>query len=692
MTSAALDDDLQTGIAPAFDDLDGGAVPGPPAQKFGEEVEKAICSKITDEYIVSKANQETQFQELDSLIDLLEARRTEKQYDWMSDIRIPEFVSHILTQASTDVSSYFKTRDYVEVYVEDESDEAQASADSAKECINRTLNQRHLYYYHKFVRARMINQLTGRVYAECVWNQKLKRVVYGTEQQPYQLDVDIEGNPITDPDNQLPQIGFEEVEKSEDIPLIDRFNFDILDPRNVFVDNKYTYSLQDKDFVIIRSEKTLSDLRAEELEAGYFNLDLLEEVKTDPETETRQDTYNKEDQFTRPDAEDNPYFDILKRYGKAWCMVDERDPETDLPISAKPGIDENGERMEGATLEEVIMVVALSGGTPTLIAFHATPYVDAEGLPYRPIIRGLCYPHPIYDGGFGDGKHAKELQIAIDDTFNIGMDRTKLATIPTFWIKKFSFDDNDSLYFEPGHPLWVNEPGDVGEFKIQDNIQGTMAQMQVLCDKMQQLTSIYPVTMGRLPAEASTTATAVAGSESRSDARSHFKALTYENTFESELYWMILQMTYQFAKPSTGMKLMGEKVYDFDPTRLYFFKPLSQSTEPEYAKTTKMARIIQLLQTLQPFVPFYANQPQFTAFLGKLMMMAGKYLGDEQLNLVKVLLNPSIPPVTESQGMPETAAPSLADLMGGAASNQNGIPQSPQEQITRETSGAGYGQ
>ena len=42
----------------------------------------------------------------------------------MSDIRIPEFISHVLTQASIDANQYFSTKDFVEVYLEDDSDDA----------------------------------------------------------------------------------------------------------------------------------------------------------------------------------------------------------------------------------------------------------------------------------------------------------------------------------------------------------------------------------------------------------------------------------------------------------------------------------------------------------------------------------------------------------------------------------------
>ena len=365
--------------------------------------------------------------------------------------------------------------------------------------MNRTLNQQHLNYYLKFVRARMLNQLQGKVYAECWWNQETKEQVYGIQEDVVESDVDIHGNPITDRSIQVPGIEIQQTELTEEIPVVDRFELDILDPRNVYTDNNYTYSLQEKDWVIIRSEKTPESLRRDEKRCGYFNLDKIEQSKVGQgDTETRRETYNAEDNYNRVSPKIYRYLDVLKRYGKFWCKVIERDPETEAPTKVKPGIDVNGDISDKAELVECIITVAMDAGSKFLIGFQPTPYINGDGLPYRPIIRGMCYPHPVEDGGFGDGKHSRELQIAIDDTFNISMDRTKLATIPTFQVRRFSMEDNDSLYFEPGHPMMVNEMGDVQEFKITDNIQGALTQVQILGDKMQQLTSIYPTTMGRL--------------------------------------------------------------------------------------------------------------------------------------------------------------------------------------------------
>ena len=174
--------------------------------------------------------------------------------------------------------------------------------------------------------------------------------------------------------------------------------------------------------------------------------------------------------------------------------------------------------------------------------------------------------------------------------------------------------------------------------------------------------------------------------------RSHFKALTMENTFDLELYNFILQMTYQFAKPTTGLKLMGEKVYDFDITRTYWYKPLSQSIETEYSKGAKLQKLIQFLQVLQPFVPFYANQPQFTKFVSDIMMGAAKYLGDEPSVIAKGLLNPAMPPVQEQAGGPSTANQPgiLGQMPTGAPSNQAGMPMSSPEMATRSAAGGAY--
>jgi hypothetical protein len=340
------------------------------------------------------------------------------------------------------------------------------------------------------------------------------------------------------------------------------------------------------------------------------------------------------------------------------------------------------------------MEFAIANGKECLIAFHPTPYVDVHNRPYINIIRGLCYIHPTDDGGFGDAKHCYDLQNALDDTVNMSNDRTKLATFPLFQVRRFSLegDDADQFYIEPGHKIPVNEIGDIQEFKIQDNVQGAMQQAAFIISKMQQLDAIWPTTMGGLPEESSTTATAVAGAENRSGARMNFKNMTFSSTFDAELYWMILQMTYQFAQPETGEKLMGDKVYDFDPSRDYYYKPVSSAIESEQGKQMKIQRLREILQTMGPFAQFYANQPQFTQTLNVLLMRMMEYLGEEPANVMKNLLNPQqqpMLPAATGNGMDQGGNVSLTDLLG-APSNQSGAQQTPMEMQARQQAGGVY--
>ena len=378
--------------------------------KFDETEESQLVGIVFNEYTVSKQNRSDAMDDFEACVDLFDNERYEKDYDWQSDIPIPEFSSQMLTQASMDVSLYFQTRDFVETYIQDASDEALLAADASEELLNRTLNRRDLYHYQKFVRAKSINNLGGEVYAECGW---------------------------------------ERLEGDEGELKKDQFWYDILDPRNVFTDNKYAYSLQQKDYVTVRSERTLQKLEQEAGRHGYFNLGLLKDTKPTNDTETKRETRDRDDTTTNviPENKVTENYDILKRYGLQWIDGD-----------GKLGIDDSGAIKDKAELKETIITIAMSGGTRILIGFHETPWLDADSNPFRPIIRGLCYIHPTRDSGVGDGHYARPLAIAINDTFNISNDRTMLATMPTMKGKKYVTDDTDSVFWAPGNLIELNEP------------------------------------------------------------------------------------------------------------------------------------------------------------------------------------------------------------------------------------------
>jgi len=634
--------------------------------KYNEEVEKHLAKKIVDtEMVTAKLNKQSEENDFENYVNLLDSIREPKQYEWMADIRIPEFTAHVLTQSSLDVNQYFKTRDFVEVYLEDESDEAKAVANAAKECLNRTLNQRELYHYQKYVRGRVINQLLGHVYARCWWEKKTYKDFTGYKPQIKETGEDLLGPT------------YEEIQEPQyqDQTLYDRFNYDIIDPRNILMDDTYVYSLNDKKFIIILSESSVEELRANEEEFGYFNLDKLGLIEPPKETETSKNTYNKSlgshqaEEKVKPTENACAMYDIVERYGKFLCKVTGRN-DWGYPEKVEPGYDKYGKPLPGAEFVETIITFAISGTEKVLIRFQSTPYVDYRGIPYKPIIRGLCYIHPTADGGMGDGRQSKELQYALDDSVCVGMDRVMLATLPVLKVKRYEAEDNSEIYIEPQHNIPLENPReDLEELKIDDNIDGTIGLAALFTDKMRQADNIYPPTMGSTPALASTTATATAGAESHVDLRSNYKSLTFENTFLSALYNMILQMTWSFAEKETAEKLLGAKIDDFDPSKDYFFKPVSQAVESEYSKINKVKMWTQVLGYIVNL-----RHPDTVKLVNHIMKNIFVYMGDEFVNFANSMLDETKP--IEGKGGSAEGSPT-------GASNQYGIQQSPTETTIR---------
>ncbi len=211
---------------------------------------------------------------------------------------------------------------------------------------------------------------------------------------------------------------------------------------------------------------------------------------------------------------------------------------------------------------------------------------------------------------------------------------------------------------------------------IRDDISGALNQMVVLTNKMQQLQSVFPTTMGDVPSRASTTATAVAGAETRGNIRANYKSLTVEYTALCELYWMILQMTYRFAKPETALKLMGATVYDFDPASDYYYTPVSSNIELEQSKMHK----IQLWDQILGRIVAIPN-PKTQVLINYIISQVCRLMGSEFAEFGNKLLDERVP-ITEGE-QPTGGATGVSNF-NMSTTNQAGFPMTPMEQTTRE--------
>lgn len=641
---------------------------------YDKDIEKAVSRVVVDQYRRAKTDNSTLYAEFESIIDMLECKRTEKEYEWMSDVFVPEYPSIHLTEASAWANQYFQTRDFVDVYIQSDSPGAKQRAEATKRLINNSLNIKEIYHYQKYMRARSINSTMGNCVAVCYWERKTVPRVAGYKMESSITGEDEAGMPIYE-ETKVPQI--------EEEIIIDRFNYEVIDPRSVYTDNKYVYSLQQKEWVTIRSELTYEDLKAKEQENGYINLDLLKDFEPSGETESKRDIRNKES-FNEIHPQIR-YFDILESFRKTWAIVTQRD-EDGFPMAIKPGVDRDGAPLPDAEWIEAIVTTAITGNKEFLIRYQPLATRTAFGEPYRPLLRGLCYIHPTSDMGMSDGKYSRELQVALNDTINISNDRVKLATFPTMRVKRYALEDNDTIYFEPEHPMVVEDKDDITEFKIEDNIQGAMTQASLFVQKMQQVNAIYPTTMGDLAGiKSSTTATAVSGAETRTNLRSNYKALTFEYTFLLDFYWMLQQMAYQFMHPSTAQKVMGDYARYFDPTADYNYKPVTSNIEVEHSKDKKLQRYDQLLARVAN-IPNPAIVPIIAHIIGRQCVLLGEEYSDVEKLILRLAGTPNTPEggegamVAGGQGAPQ---PMAQFGQGAPTQNQEGHIMSALEQYSR---------
>jgi hypothetical protein len=590
---------------------------------------------------------------------MLECKRTEKDYDWMADYVLPEYASIHLTEASQWANQQFQTRDFVDVVLGGDTQESMMKVKAAKKYLNSMLNVKDLYHYQKYIRARSINSTRGNVVVVCSWKQRLI---------PIKTEVP-DTNEFEDEFGDIQQV--ETTKTINDFePAIDRFDYETIDPRNVRMDNKYAYSIQDKEWVTIRSELSYEQLKMMEKENSYFNLDKLRDGNKEERTETDQKTREIQSETT-PLVK---FYDVLERFGKMWAVVKTRD-EYENPEEIGYGYDSNGDPLKNAEYIETISTVAYSGDKKVLIRFQSTPFITSKGIPYRPLVRGLCYIHPTKDDGMSDGKYSKELQMLTNDMVNMAIDRSKLSMLPTMKVGRSTWEDNDSLYFEPEHLMVCENPQDIQEFRIDGNIEPSVGIINMAIGKMQQVNSIYTTTMGDMPKRSSETATAVAGADSRSNLRANYKSLTWEYTFHAEFYWMMLQMGYQFMHPKTAMKMLGELAPAYDPEGDYTYQPVTSNIEMEYSKDKKIQRYDQLIGRIAN-IPNPAVIPIVALIIQRIFELSGdefQYYG----HLIDALTK------TPNQDDKKEEGNAPKDAQGQPEQNQQGQPMSLQEQSAR---------
>lgn len=642
----------------------------------------SVLRYVSDELESAKREQDLAHQDFDDLYKMLHCESISEMSDIDSDISLPEFVSRVLSIIGDFVAKYFGSREFVDIRMTSEDPKDVIEARASKKLLNNILSLDNLYYFQKIVRLMMFVIIYGYGIIKGSYRQTTRSTKTG--QRPVERYIyDDNGNPIaedgtsyTGASEQIPmtEVTYEDIMESE---VIEDFpDFDVYDIRNVYFSPEYAYSLKDKDWVIFKSRLSTYDMRRDQGICGYFesSIKALEEMERTGEAKKKK-AANKSKHISRdPEIEDDAEHPVVKyrvyeRWGKMWY-----DPETE-----GPGFDKDGKILKTATLEECIIswvTTGLEDVPELLIRFQKSPY------PIRPMVRFICYIDPHKDVGFGDGEPVRQLQIAADDTFNVSNFRTLLATTPAFKAKMFQHIPEE-IKVSPRHAIQLENPTeDLIEFEIDDNIQGSMMQLGMIRQSINEVMAQSPMDAG-IPPENRETATMGSILAQKSATRSGLRTASIEFGGFVELYAMILSMVNTFMLPETLIELVGEELaVAYNPKRKDRFFPVSQALEPEFQKQFKVKMLDQVLGRIISLPnPKTAMSANF--IIGQILETVG---GDFKL-FKRFMLEEDPIAIAMYQaviGKSAAIAPSTPNMGGPMAQNQQGLPVGAQEQVVRE--------
>lgn len=637
-----------------------------------DEIQQSLISHVSQELEVAARNNERTDAEFDAYYGMLHGVREKKDNDWESDIFLPEYSSRLQTQIGSFVAQYFASTDYVETDLDSEDPEDVAEAKAAKKLLNTLLNDKDMYYYYKIVRLILFVFNGGYGIVKGKYKQSVqKELSHYNQKSDYIFDEESniiaeDGTPYIDPTIQKP--AYETVQEPVYTDRIetDKPDFDVYPTQNVYMSPEYTYSLNDKEYVIFETEITLDKLKADAEMMGYFNLDLL--TLEDPEGQRGEKTYNKDGNLEEQPKPLQKVFMLYERWGKFPVIV--KDGEY------TPGIDKDGNISEDAINMECIVYYVKNRENDDvrhIIGFRKSPHTR------RPMVRFLCYVDMLRDNGTGDGEINREIQKAINDNYNLMNYRTKLSITPAFKGKKFSVDEN--IRITPEKVTLLENMDDLQEIVIQDNIQGGIMHQQLLSSRMDFAMSTSPQTMGMTPDRAET-ATMASIVDQRASIRIGMKSMNLEFIGFTEFYDMLLTLCNDFMLPDTLDKLIGkENAKVYNPKRRDKFKPVSQALETESSKQFNIKSLQAVLGMIAPIqnpkTPMMVNMlvGEIMETMGKKFKVYKKFMlnDDAETNLLYQI-------VTGSKG--GMGSPPAGNPMA-PQQNQMGLPQQPAEQMTR---------
>jgi hypothetical protein len=653
---------------------------------FADDIQQACTGWFNQEFDAAKENMKVYRDNFAVYDDMIHCIR-DKKNDYEPDIYLPEFTSRVLTYIGNFVAQYFGSRDYVETAGNYDDPRDIAEAKASKKLLNTILSDKDAHYFHKICRLLMFIEPNGFGVIKGGYNQRIEQDIVGyqprTEYETNETG-DIlasDGTVYTDPYTQEPSAMTIQEPIFQPRIVKDKPIFDVYPLDRVYFDQSYAYSLQDKDYVYFETDYTLDQLYRDQDKFGYFNLERLRAKERLCEMDEAKKDYSVKGTAKVPDKKVSPSYTILERWGTWPVIVNERDDRA-RPVDYQPGIDASGNIDPRAENIECILAWAVSSDERIgveQIRFQVSPHSK------RPMVRFLCYVDAVRDCGFGDGETAKELQIAMNDTFNLSAYRTQMATKLSFKGRRWSHGLDENINLRPDKAILLENIDDLQEFKIMDDIQGGVVQLNTLGDRLNDVMATGPNARG-IGGERKETATVGAIMDRRASIRIGLKSTTLEFVGFTEFYDMLLTLCNDFMLPQTLMNIIGSDLAQFyNPNRDDKFIPVSEALETEESKSFKIKMWDQILGRVvaipNPKTPMVVNY-----ILGQVLELMGgdfkhfknfMFSEDQKANMLYML-------ATGSKGG-QAQGGSTPNAPGGPMlpTNQTGLMQSMPEQMAR---------
>ncbi|MGY5852139.1 MAG: hypothetical protein RTU92_01075 [Candidatus Thorarchaeota archaeon] len=573
----------------------------------------------------------------DDLYEMLRGGRPNKTYDWQSDLSLRKAFQVVWTMIS-----------YVSQKIWGAEPVIGVEGFNKKGCWQREMLLQTWMaqdkYFLTLVHGLLRLGLNGVVIVKKGW----KQVLQSREQE--------RTIPVWDSEGQM-------VYRNENvrytIPLKDHPEDTVLNNKNVVVDwmLRPGQMITEGRFIIHRETVDIASLYASPI--NYMNLDDVPHgtLQSTDEHADKPSVRQQDDPDSPPESDIYAETEIFERQGVFPVKVKKNGDV--IPLFDKKDI-----YKEDTEWRHMIVTIA-DKKNPVLVRWEDNPYGEMG------YVSGHMYLDPERWQSQGIVEPAKDVFGAMDDNLNASFDEIWKNLMPPVIFNKHMVQDWDTIKWAPGQK-WMMQGNPSDNVMITRGTEITRDAWQkhmLLDDEGRLITSVMPGTQGN---DKSKTATQGVINTQFSTGKLDFLIRMIEVTWLIPSVQMTMRFAQQFAHPLTFIAILGEH-FRFDQWQEeYKYIPSASSVKLPEQKETEIQQDIQLIQVAQGF-----QNPNTAKVVNYF--------------LANIIRNRGYPQVAElyDEGFFEPSSDSgnfqmIERQLGQGASNEYGLPMSPQERGMRQ--------